>query len=98
MNPPLAKQSAEPAADGPSPAARHAAAPSDLARPVVFLGHLGLANNGFSAACNRMLERIRERGPVVVLDVARRGRGTMAGITTLGNRLRQFLTYFRDGC
>ena len=90
MNPPLAKQSAEPAADGPSPAARHAAAPSDLARPVVFLGHLGLANNGFSAACNRMLERIRERGPVVVLDVARRGRGTMAGITTLGNRLRQF--------
>lgn len=94
MTPPLAKQRAEPTADVPSQQARHAATPADLARPVVFLGHLGLANNGFSAACQRMLERIRERGPVVVLDVARRGRGAMAGITTLGNRLRQFARMF----
>lgn len=94
MTTPIAKQRTEPAAEGPSPQARHAATPADLARPVIFLGHLGLANNGFSAACQRMLERIRERGPVVVLDVARRGRGAMAGIGTLGNRLRQFARMF----
>lgn len=90
MTTPIAKQSAEPGAEGTAPKTRHAATPAELARPVVFLGHLGLPNNGFSAACQRMLERIRERGPVVVLDVARRGRGTMAGLTTLSNRLRQF--------
>lgn len=87
---PIAKQPA----DSGSPAAplhRHetAGTPAALARPVVFLGPLPPPHNGFSASNQRMLDRIRERAPVVVLDVARRTSGRLAGVQALANRARQ---------
>lgn len=72
------------------PASGTDAASVGLARPVVFLGPLPPPHNGFSAACQRMLELLRERTRVVELDVAKRGTGRRAAVAALGNRLRQF--------
>lgn len=87
---PIAKQPAE--GGTPSAAAPHIdsdRASAALTRPVVFLGPLPPPHNGFSAANQRMLERIRERAPVEILDVAKRSSGSAAGLKALGNRARQ---------
>ncbi|MCA3184233.1 glycosyltransferase family 4 protein [Cupriavidus sp.] len=87
---PIAKQPAE-GGTPPTAAPRIESdrTPAALTRPVVFLGPLPPPHNGFSASNQRMLDRIRERAPVEVLDVAKRASGRAAGLKALANRARQ---------
>lgn len=87
---PIAKQPAEAGTPpAPTPRIESDRPPAALARPVVFLGPLPPPHNGFSASNQRMLDRIRERAPVEVLDVAKRASGRAAGLKALANRARQ---------
>lgn len=87
---PIAKQPADPGTP-PACAPHHETAgmPAALARPVLFLGPLPPPHNGFSASNQRMVDRIRERVPVEVLDVSKRATGKLSGFKALGNRARQ---------